>query len=424
MLFWKKESSLMSGRSPAVLFKSIILIYLLINSPFQVWAKKDQNWRQASSFEPAALLTLFSASASPADLSLNDLARLVSGWPTGQPALKTIEEDQAWIKYRAFLDNAWQQLENKQLSLIETWSKSELSGEKEKTDFLFYPFGGPDFITVLAFFPQATTYLLVGLEPPGFLPSLSDLKKKTLEPYFDELQTILADYFQKGYFITREMNDELDPRKINGVLPLVCLFLERTNHSLSSLKRVEFDEEGQIIESDYTVPRQRIKRPVGFKLSCVQKETGKNQTVYYISCDLSDERFDPQAKFYLYLSRFNHWSCLIKSASYLLHLPNFHYIREMILDKSQLILQDDTGIPFKYLQSGKWEVKLYGRYASPVKDFSYIEQKELQAAYENKGQVKPLPFHFGYHWRSHLDNLIIAVKTDPADTRSNKINKK
>jgi hypothetical protein len=117
MLIWKKESTPMSGRSRAVLFKSIILIYLLINSAFSLWAKEEQNWQEASGFEPAVLPTLFPVSTSPAALSLNDLARLVSGLPTGQPALKAIEEDQAWIKYRAFLDQAWKKLETQQLSL-------------------------------------------------------------------------------------------------------------------------------------------------------------------------------------------------------------------------------------------------------------------------------------------------------------------
>jgi len=82
-----------------------------------------------------------------------------------------------------------------------------------------------------------------------------------------------------------------------------------------------------------------------------------------------------------------------------------------VLDKSQMIVQDDTGVPYKYFLAGHWEIKLYGRYGAPVKDFSAMEQKELQAAYANKDLVKTLPFHFGYHWQSRLDSLIIAEKT-------------
>lgn len=410
MLIWKKESTPMSGRSRAVLFKSIILIYLLINSAFSLWAKEEQNWQEASGFEPAVLPTLFPASTSPAALSLNDLARLVSGLPTGQPALKAIEEDQAWIKYRAFLDQAWKKLETQQLSLIEAWSKSELSSEREKTDFLFYPFGGPDLVTALAFFPQTKVYLLVGLEPGGYLPGPDDFQTRSLASYFSDLQTILSDYFQKGYFITREMTEDLNPGRINGVLPLLCLFLERTGHTLTDLKRVEFDEQGQLFESEYAIPKQRIKRPVGFKLTCLQTDSGQSQAVYYISCDLSDERFGPGTKFFSYLNSLDHWSCLIKSASYLLHFKNFQHLRQLLLNKSQIIIQDDTGVPYKDLLADHRQIKLYGRYGAPVKDFSKMEQKELQAAYENKDRVKPLPFHFGYHWRSHLDSLIIAEK--------------
>ncbi|MDD8021126.1 MAG: hypothetical protein PHU81_08115 [Acidobacteriota bacterium] len=351
------------------------------------------------------------------EVSTDELARLVSGLPTGNPVLKSIEEDPAWVKYQAFLDSAWKKFKTRLLDSVEAWSKSELAGAREKTDFLFYPFGGPDLITALAFFPEASSYLLVGLEPGGYLARPEDFKKKTLDSYLSGLQSVLSGFFKKGYFITMEMNEELNPGKINGVLPLLCLFLERTNHTISEIKRVEFDEQGQPVESEYTVPGQRIKRPLGFKLTCLENSSGKSQTIYYISCDLSDERFGPGAKFYFYLNRFDHWSCLIKSASYLLHFKNFSHLRQMLLEKSQHILQDDTGLPFKYFQTGGWEVKLFGQYGPPVKDFKNVEQDGLKAAYQDKKAIKPLPFHFGYHWQSHLDNLILAEKLLPAEKK-------
>jgi hypothetical protein len=75
----------------------------------------------------------------------------------------------------------------------------------------------------------------------------------------------------------------------------------------------------------------------------------------------------------------------------------------MILTKSQFILQDDTGIPFRYFKEKNWEIHLYGQYAKPIKDFSGVEQQDLKAAYQDKNKIKRLPFHLGYHYGSNLD---------------------
>ena len=40
---------------------------------------------------------------------------------------------------------------------------------------LFYPFGGPDLLSAAQFFPAASSYVLVGLEPPGRIPRLAEL---------------------------------------------------------------------------------------------------------------------------------------------------------------------------------------------------------------------------------------------------------
>jgi hypothetical protein len=76
------------------------------------------------------------------------------------------------------------------------------------------------------------------------------------------------------------------------------------------------------------------------------------------------------------------------------------------LAKSQFILQDDTGIPYRCFQEKMWEITLYGEYAKPVKEFSNLEQPELKAAYQDKSKVKKLTFHLGYHWGSQHDTIM------------------
>lgn len=337
----------------------------------------------------------------------DEISKVISGMPSELPILLPLQENSAWKNFKIFFNSNWEKTRTRRLEPMQTWAASELSEVRNQTRTVFYPFAGPDLLTAYLLFPDAETYILVGLEPPGNLPEPETFQHKSIEAYLADIQDIMFDYFKKSYFITRKMNEELDERKINGVLPLVCIFLKRTDNIISEIKRVEFDDSGNQIESDYTVIKGRIKRPVGFKITFFKKGSARLQTVYYISCDLSDERFSPQAKFFLYLNRFDGWTCFIKSASYLLHFKNFANIRQLLLNKSNFILQDDTGIPYKYFLQKDWEIQLYGRYAKPVKDFSGVEQPDLKAAFKDKAKVKSLPFHLGYHWGTNFDCLIL-----------------
>jgi len=47
---------------------------------------------------------------------------------------------------------------------------------------MFYMFSGPDFLYADAFFPEATTYVMAGLEPPGQIPDLQKMPRGSLGP--------------------------------------------------------------------------------------------------------------------------------------------------------------------------------------------------------------------------------------------------
>ena len=103
-------------------------------------------------------------------------------------------------------------------------------------------------------------------------------------------------------------------------------------------------------------------------------------------------------------------SVLMKSASYLLHDPQFEKTRETILAAADYVIQDDTGLPYRYLNQPPWQVKLYGRYSKPIKALRYGYQADLEGAYESKGDLRELPFPFGYHWRGKNSGLLIASR--------------
>jgi hypothetical protein len=72
--------------------------------------------------------------------------------------------------------------------------------------------------------------------------------------------------------------------------------------------------------------------------------TGPKQTLYYFSTNLADGSFE-RSGFSAFLAKLGPADSLIKSASYLLHKPQFSGVRKLLLDRSATIVQDDSGIP-------------------------------------------------------------------------------
>jgi hypothetical protein len=89
----------------------------------------------------------------------------------------------------------------------------------------------------------------------------------------------------------------------------------------------------------------------------------------------------------------------------------------MILNKSRFVLEDDTGIPFRYFPAKDWDAQLYGEYIKPVSDFKGVEQFDLEAAYADAAKVKKLPFHLGYHWGTNKDSILYFKKKSAGAAR-------
>ena len=96
----------------------------------------------------------------------------------------------------------------------------------------------------------------------------------------------------------------------------------------------------------------------------------------------------------------------VKSATYLMHKSYFSIIRNTCLDKSAMILQDDSGIGFKFFKKDKWNIQLYGTYSKPIKLFEDFFEPDYLEAFKTE-KVKPLHFRIGYSPKS---NLLMAIK--------------
>ena len=94
-----------------------------------------------------------------------------------------------------------------------------------------------------------------------------------------------------------------------------------------------------------------------------------------------------------------------------MHRPTFSIIRDLILDESEHLLQDDSGIPVQYFQDGRWDLTFYGTYSFPISLFAERHQEDLKEIYDKKEEkIKHLPFGIGYQYHKGTSNLMRASK--------------
>ena len=126
----------------------------------------------------------------------------------------------------------------------------------------------------------------------------------------------------------------------------------------------------------------------------------------YVEGDLSNSGFNDGYR--KWLAGLGGNVTYFKAASYLMHDERFSQAREFFLTQSKVILQDDSGIPFRYFAQG-WSVRLFGSYDQPVSLFSTFRQNDLRQAYATQ-PTSPLPFGSGYRVSQMEGNLLLATK--------------
>lgn len=317
-----------------------------------------------------------------------------------------------WTEYQAKINVDWPAMDSSRLKPMAEWRKDEVSPKINDSLLLFYPFSGPDFLHAYILFPDAADYVFLAQEQIGEIPNLSKMKQKDLADYLDKFYYSIRDIYMRSYFITGRMNTDLNNARVKGTLPLIVFFMAQTGHYVHDVKFEYVSSDGSLKPLVGNVT-SRFSATECATISFSSTESEQVKTLRYFRCDISDEGFKPTPGFKTYLNNLGDVNTYVKSASYLLHYGTFTTIRNVILANSKAVLQDDTGIPYKYFDAAKWSSNLYGVYVKPISDFesTYLIQNDLKKIYDAGGEeIKPLPFSLGYHWRSGEQNQLLFIR--------------
>ncbi len=345
----------------------------------------------------AALLCQGIQAADPRPSSLQEQAEFLAGIPLGKGSiLHSLQKSPEYRQHQKELQEQWAFCRKVRYGTMQQWARDHLANIPSTRGALRYLFGGPDFLNAYAFFPDARVMVLGGLEPVGEVPPPEALDPASLGGALKALDEALHTSLFCGYFITSEMKPQLVQGSFLGVLPVLYTELALTGNVIDSVTMVRpFGSPGvQIV----------YHRP-----------GGAPQMLYYFQADLSNGK--ECRRFLDWLADLGHGASYLKAASYLLPLDSFSETRNFLINTSNLILQDDSGLPFRSFLPGEWRIQLFGIYTEPLEIFKRGKEPALKDAYDSSLRVGPLPFGAGYHVSANDANLLLALRSGSGSGR-------
>lgn len=347
---------------------------------------------------------------------VNSTARLLAGLPPSYPAHFGIAEAQAWKEHSTAMRSAWGQISNVRVSAMSAWRDSAISSTCPAGKTLLYPFSGPDFFNAYWLFPDCENYVLFGLEHVGEVPEIENVADRDIARLLADVRTAVADLVDRNYFITENMTRQLRTAQLRGVTPLLIIPMAMSEVEILRIVPHELPKQVRtrpVLKSIDRPARMPLRQLNGITIEFRKPGAATVQRLHYFSLDATDGGLEHYPEFISFLNSLAPTSTFLKAASYLLHGREFRKLRNTLLEVSDFLVQDDTGLPFYVLQPKRWNVSLYGRYETPIPPFERAFQPSLDKAYR-VARPEPLPFEFGYSFsdkRDNRSNVLVGRKT-------------
>jgi hypothetical protein len=333
----------------------------------------------------------------------NDVAHFLAGMPVPSDSpLTPFAQTAEWQEHSTTFEERFVNLVSR-FGKIAAWRGAFLPESAEPIPVAFYMFSGPDFLYVDQFFPRASVYVLCGTEPIG--PPPDPMRLTNLRASLQNLQNSMNSLLRFSFFITKDMKTDLQQVDLKGTLPIFYVLIARANKSINNVAFITLNRNGTFQEG---VGKGSGTTP-GVRITYTDNQTGRAQTMFYFTSDISDGAIRSNPGFLNFCHNFGVGSSLLKSSSYLLFEDGFSTIRSFLLDHSSTIVQDDSGIPLAYFNRDKWNLRLFGTYTAPIETFKQHYQPQLRDLFTQSNPL-PIEFGFGYQWNYKLSNLMLVQR--------------
>ncbi|MEI9892355.1 MAG: hypothetical protein WDN28_00090 [Chthoniobacter sp.] len=210
-------------------------------------------------------------------------ARFLAGLPVRDTPLEALSRNQSWVDHATEFDKAWKELDARQLSKIRAWSAEFLANAATDKGPMFYMFSGPDILYAQTFFPNASTYVLAGLEPVGAIPDVQHLSSGALGSGLANLRKSLNSVLSFS-FLHHQGHEGRPPPECARRHPPDPVCVSRARRLQDRQHRTRVARQG-----GHGLHDQGRSTPPGVKIVFPFGPSGPQQTLYYFATDLSNE---------------------------------------------------------------------------------------------------------------------------------------
>jgi hypothetical protein len=337
----------------------------------------------------------------------NDISAYLAGKVLADNShLAEYTQNSEWENYAKEIDQSWENFETEKLSLIKPWIDTEVADIQKETRHAFYPFSGPDFVYLYAFLDKSDYYYLFGLEPAGVVPDISKIGTQR-NSFFAALNNAIKDNLNLSFFITKSMKEQMNNEQIKGTIPVLLFFMARFDLHVQDIKAAEINENGELVVKK-TESLEELNQTLEniVEISFVKKGENTLKKLYYFSMNIRNDGFEKNPENEKYLRSLpKDMTSFVKSSSYCMHEEKYSRIRDIVLSHTKYLIQDDSGVPFRFFENSNWDFSFYGEYSSPIPVFRHFTQEDYKKEFNSK--KKALAFRFGY---SDPSNIFVAKR--------------
>ncbi len=358
----------------------------------------------------------------------NDMASYLAGVPLEENnRFLPLTELNYYKAYSKSMDKAWNKINTNYIQYVTGWSK-EYVPEANKGNTALYLLSGADFINLYHISPSSPRYIMIGLETPGYVNDPILYKTDELKNAFYTLDASLNQIAVQNYFTTILMAKKFSNKYFPGVAPVLLIFLKRLGFEIDDLQRISLTSDGTFREIEQREVSDTPEAYQGIRIIFHSKQNPKLRELIFLKFFVNQDSADPSTVEGKFLAKQKRLNLVLKSAIYLMHLEKYQSFINTIVSKSDMVVEDDSGIPIRNFPSKDWDIQVFGSYTRRLSiryvpkeanmfksekgnvrtESQKFTQEDLKKIYETS--ARPLLFKYGYGGASRSaarNNLIL-----------------
>ncbi len=291
-----------------------------------------------------------------------------------------------------------------------------------------YPFGGGDLASALATFPDATELTTISLEPTGDIRPIDHLPPERLAHELSVHRSHLERLFEKAHSRTDNLDKEAHA-DVPGEVVFDLAALVVHGYEPVSLRYFKLQPDGTLAYVTQADIDAQAHHPVALRKLFDDVElrfrptggAGPTRVFRHIAYNLDDTNLKDDPSLLAHLNAKGKVAAMTKAASHLLWNDHFSTIRGWLIDHTDWMISDSTGIPPRFAQPAGFVQDTYGTFDGPALFGTYDKRDadDLKQLFKTE-PTRELAFRYGYPDQAGHAHLMVTHRDANVAVRNEK----